>query len=227
MLCSKNNISGFERSFNILLNNRSKKDYLVNVMAKAGKQNRQNVVDKATNLYWEKGFHGTSMRNLQDEIDMRPGSIYAAFGSKEGLFKEALQHYAQQGLIKLDTLKSISGSPLMGLKAFVEAAVIKSQTCAPSGLCMLTKTISELTEEHAELLTEAKHLLNEVEKGFEKTFIEAQKIGEVDKQKNAKQLARYLQIQIMGLRTYARVNHDQKAIKELIDGLFTSIQHPQ
>ncbi|MFA0500949.1 TetR/AcrR family transcriptional regulator, partial [Vibrio sp. 10N.222.46.A1] len=56
-------------------------------MAKTAKFDRQDVVDKATNLYWEKGFHATSMRNLQDVIDMRPGSIYAAFGSKEGLFK--------------------------------------------------------------------------------------------------------------------------------------------
>lgn len=192
-------------------------------MTKAGKQNRQDVVEKATNLYWEKGFHGTSMRNLQDVIDMRPGSIYAAFGSKEGLFKEALRHYAQQGLIKLDALKLASSSPLMGLKCFVEAAVIDTQTCAPSGLCMLAKTISELTEENNELLTEAKYLLNEVENSFEKTFLEAQEVGEVDKQKDAKQLARYLQIQIMGLRTYARVNNDQKAIKELIDSLFDKI----
>ena len=64
-------------------------------MAKATKFDRQDAVDKATHLYWEKCFHGTSMRNLQDVIDMRPGSIYACFGSKEGLFKEVLNNYAQ------------------------------------------------------------------------------------------------------------------------------------
>ncbi|GLS90502.1 TetR family transcriptional regulator [Psychromonas marina] len=189
-------------------------------MAKAGKQNRQDVVEKATNLYWEKGFHGTSMRNLQDVIDMRPGSIYAAFGSKEGLFKEALQYYTQQGFAQLTALKSTTGSPLKGLKAFVEMAVIDSQDSAPSGMCMLAKTISELTEENAELLAEAKSLLHKIELSFAATFIEAQAFGEVDKEKDAKQLARSLQIQIMGLRTYTRVNNDNKAIKEMIDTLF-------
>lgn len=192
-------------------------------MAKSSKQNRQDVVDKATNLYWEKGFHGTSMRNLQDVIDMRPGSIYAAFGSKEGLFKEALQHYAQQGADNLAAFKASSGSPLKGLKLFVEAAVINSQTCAPSGMCMLAKTISELTEEHPELLAEATRLLNAVEQDLTNTFIEAQSAGEIDKDKDAQQLARYLQVQIMGLRTYARVAPDKKAVNEMIQTLFTSL----
>jgi len=193
-------------------------------MAKAGKQNRQDVVDKATNLYWEKGFHGTSMRNLQDVIDMRPGSIYAAFGSKEGLFKEALQHYAQQGADNLAALKASTGSPLQGLKLFVEAAVITSQTCAPSGICMLTKTISELTDDNADLLTEAKRLLNVVEQDLANTFVEAKNAGEIDNNKDAQQLARQLQVQIMGLRSYARVTLDKSSIANMIDELFASFK---
>ena len=59
-------------------------------MGNAAKFDRQQVIDKATHLYWEKGFHATSMRHLQEVIDMRPGSIYAAFGSKEELFKHCL-----------------------------------------------------------------------------------------------------------------------------------------
>lgn len=58
------------------------------------KHDRQDAIQKATDLFWEKGFHATSMRNIQQAMDMRPGSIYASFGSKEGLFQESLQHYA-------------------------------------------------------------------------------------------------------------------------------------
>ena len=63
-------------------------------MSKNAKFDRTEVVEKATNLYWEKGYHGTSMRDLQTTVDLRPGSIYAAFGSKDNLFKEAINHYA-------------------------------------------------------------------------------------------------------------------------------------
>ena len=50
------------------------------------KFNREDVIEKAKNLYWEKGYHATSMRNLQDVVNMPPGSIYAAFGSKDNYF---------------------------------------------------------------------------------------------------------------------------------------------
>ena len=46
------------------------------------KLDRDEVIEKVKDLYWEKGYHATSMRNLQDVVDMRPGSIYAAFGSR-------------------------------------------------------------------------------------------------------------------------------------------------
>ncbi|WOD06891.1 hypothetical protein [Marinomonas sp. GJ51-6] len=41
-------------------------------MSKKAKFDRQQVIENATNLYWEKGYHATSMRNLQDAIDLRP-----------------------------------------------------------------------------------------------------------------------------------------------------------
>jgi AcrR family transcriptional regulator len=180
------------------------------------------LIGKATNLYWQKGFHATSMRNLQNVIDMRPGSIYAAFGSKEGLFKETLQNYTQQAMAHLAKLKMSNGSPLKGLKQFIEVAVIDSQTSSPSGMCMLTKTISELTEENAELLTEAKDLLNEIERHFLNTFIEAQVACEIDKNKDATLLARHLLIQIMGLRSYARINNNPQVVAKMIDDLFVT-----
>ena len=196
-------------------------------MSKTNKKNRLDVVDKAMNLYWEKGFHGTSMRNLQDVIDMRPGSIYATFGSKEGLFKEVLQHYAQQGFENLTAFKISKGSPLQGLKAFVEEAVIASQTCAPSGMCMLAKTISELTEENAELLTQAKLLLKNIELTFATTLEEAQLAGEISQNRDTKKLASYLQVQIMGLRNYARINQDEAVIADMIDSIFLTIQQEE
>ncbi|MEL0629562.1 TetR/AcrR family transcriptional regulator [Psychromonas aquatilis] len=193
-------------------------------MAKTDKKKRADIVAKATDLYWEKGFHGTSMRNLQEVIDIRPGSIYAAFGSKEGLFKEALQHYAQQGLQHLSALKENSDSPLAALKQFVKSAVIDSQMQAPSGMCMLAKTISELTEDNADLLSEAKRLLTIIEDSFASTLLEAQQMNEIPSHKDCQQLARNLQVQIMGLRTYSRVNYQPEIIANMIDATFLALQ---
>ena len=190
-------------------------------MSKNMKYDREDVVKKATDLYWEKGFHGTSMRNLQDVIDMRPGSIYSTFGSKEGLYKEALQYYADMGVQQLEACRKVTSSPLDALKMFMKKLIIGSCHSAPSGMCLLAKTVAELTEENADLLAEAKRLLNVMEEAFVEVLVQAQECGELDKSKDTVAFARYIQVQILGLRTYLRVNdNDNLDIDKLIDELF-------
>ncbi|WP_415889881.1 TetR/AcrR family transcriptional regulator [Neptuniibacter sp. SY11_33] len=192
-------------------------------MANTLKHDRSEVLDKATNLFWEKGFHATSMRNLQDHIDMRPGSIYAAFGSKEGLFKESLNHYAKASLARLTESTHTSESPLGALKAFIKTVVLNCREDTPSEMCMLVKAIAELTEENGELLDEAKGLLKAVEQALTQLIEQAQAAGEVDSSKDAARLARYIQMQLIGLRVYARVSPDEDELVAMIDDSIASM----
>lgn len=191
-------------------------------MTTTTKYDRQDVVQKATDLFWEKGYHATSMRNLQAAVDLRPGSIYAGFGSKEGLFKETLQQYASKSLAKLKSFSEIHDSPIEALRAFITSVVTVSKTQAPSNMCMLVKTISELTEDNAELLAEAQQLLGSVEIAFADLFAEAQARGELNASKDPKRLARLLQLQLMGLRAYVRSNKEAN-IEELIEDTFATL----
>lgn len=191
-------------------------------MSSNSKYDRHLVVQKAMELYWKKGFHGTSMRNLQEVVDMRPGSIYATFGSKEALYKESIQYYAESGLAQLKDFCERSESPLVALKMFIKSVVIEDSESVPSGMCMLVKTISELTEENNELLNETKHLLNVMETAFGDVLVQAQNCGEIDASKDIADLARNTQIQLMGLRTYVRSsNMDKLQIDSFIDHFFT------
>ncbi|NVD08648.1 TetR/AcrR family transcriptional regulator [Vibrio sp. JPW-9-11-11] len=190
-------------------------------MAKAAKFDRHQVIEKATNLYWKKGFHGTSMRNLQDEIDMRPGSIYAAFGSKEALFKHALDNYTDNGKTLLQQCLNRHDSAIEALKHFTRLIVIESRTQAPNGMCMLAKTIAELTEEQHELLNYAKQCYQSMEQAFASVLEIAQQQGEIEADKDVHQLARHLQIQISGLRTYAKGSSGDLPLEQMIDEVFT------
>ncbi|KPW02661.1 HTH-type transcriptional repressor ComR [Pseudoalteromonas sp. P1-11] len=195
--------------------------FLGEVMAKTTTFDRQEVIDKATNLYWKKGFHATSMRNLQDAVDLRPGSIYSAFGNKDGLFKEALANYADMSLSLLQQCKDEHDSPLHALKAFMKLIIVESQNSAPNGICMLSKTISELTDENQDLIDVTKaHLVN-ISSALVRLIEEAQTLGEVDKNKNAEDLATHVQIQITGLRTFAKINKDKNKVSAMIDDIFT------
>jgi TetR/AcrR family transcriptional repressor of nem operon len=217
----ENKLSGLERLFKIKLNYRS--NFVLqrdNLMRTNAKFNREQVVDKATELYWQKGFNGTSMRNLQEVIDMRPGSIYASFGSKEGLFREALNHYANMGIAGLMECVEKTTSPMHALQLFMQQLVVGSKKKAPSCMCMLAKTVGELTDDNADLLAETKRLLAKIEGEFATLLIKAQEIGEIDKTKDVIKLARHIQVQTLGLRTYARTCDDSALLESMVQDVF-------
>lgn len=190
-------------------------------MSAQAKFNRDDVIEKAKNLYWEKGYHATSMRNLQDVVDMRPGSIYAAFGNKDNLFKEALNRYAEEGAANLANSIAQEETVIAGLKRFIHSVTVCSKGTAPSGMCMVVKTIGELTQNDSpDLLAHATNILERVESSFVKTFQQAINNGEISSDKDPAELARYFQIQVIGLRTYAQVSNDMGAVEKYIDGIF-------
>jgi AcrR family transcriptional regulator len=53
------------------------------------------ALEAAMVLFWRKGFAATSMNDLCDAMDVRSPSLYAAFGSKEALYLEAIQRYVE------------------------------------------------------------------------------------------------------------------------------------
>jgi AcrR family transcriptional regulator len=55
---------------------------------------RNAALDKAMKLFWVKGYEATSITDLTTALGIGPTSLYAAFGSKEQLYAEALQLYS-------------------------------------------------------------------------------------------------------------------------------------
>jgi AcrR family transcriptional regulator len=53
------------------------------------------ALEAAMLAFWRKGFAATSMNDLCDAMNVRSPSLYAAFGSKEALYLEAIQHYVE------------------------------------------------------------------------------------------------------------------------------------
>jgi AcrR family transcriptional regulator len=57
---------------------------------------RQAALDAATRLFWKKGYSATSIADLTEAMGIGSPSLYAAFGSKEQLYAEALDHYQRE-----------------------------------------------------------------------------------------------------------------------------------
>jgi AcrR family transcriptional regulator len=54
---------------------------------------RDAALEAAMLVFWRKGFSAASMNDLCDAMGIRSPSLYAAFGSKEALYLEAIDHY--------------------------------------------------------------------------------------------------------------------------------------
>ena len=181
---------------------------------------RDVLIDRARTLFWRQGWAGTSMRDLERELNLRPGSFYAAFGSKDALYGLALDRYAQLGAERLVALAK-AHDPLDALKAHLRAVV--DDPDAGARACMLAKTLLELREEiGANALAEraADHLAR-AEGAFAALFRAAQDAGRIAPHHDPDRLARRFQSDLLGLRVSAeRPDIDALALAdEIAEGL--------
>ena len=65
-------------------------------MARTKQFDQEKVLEKAMNLFWEKGYHDTSMQDLIDVLGINRASLYDTFGSKKELYDLALNKYIDQ-----------------------------------------------------------------------------------------------------------------------------------
>lgn len=193
-------------------------------MANTSKFNRTDVLTKASTLFWGKGFAGTSIRDIQDTVNMRPGSLYATFGSKEGLFKEALTSYTKQMSGSLDHCIGQVENPIEGLKSFVSFIIIDSQQNNPSGICMLYKASGEFMGENQPLFDFSQSLIQQFEKRVIGIFTDAKQLNFLDKNFDEANAGQQFIIQFTGLRNYFNGRNDPKLAHKLIEKMFTQLQ---
>ncbi|GAA3620234.1 TetR/AcrR family transcriptional regulator [Nonomuraea rosea] len=53
------------------------------------------ALERAMLVFWEHGYEGASLANLTEAMGISAKSMYAAFGNKEELFRQALERYTE------------------------------------------------------------------------------------------------------------------------------------
>ncbi len=189
-------------------------------MPRSSTHDRDEAIDRAVRLFWSRGYHATSLKDIEQSLDMRPGSIYAAFGSKAGLFGTALERYSQRMGAEFAQVAAGTDSPVEGIRRFLREV---AKACAGAGPeagwpvpgCMLVKTILELRDEEPAIRAQANQVLAEVEVILTARLTESRLRGELRADAQPRRLARLIQAQIMGLRAFSERDVSQRAVREL------------
>lgn len=185
---------------------------------------RQQALSRAMNLFWRKGFHATSLKDLEGALDMRPGSIYAAFGSKEALFRLALDRYGAEMGAQTARIFDAAPTPLAGLAAYLRSLGGLRDSDAPSYACMLMKTVLELPPGDDPARAAAEALLARAEAGFAKQFAAARDLGELAAIADPARLGRRLQINVMGLKAYAQRGADSADLRAAAEDMAREVE---
>jgi AcrR family transcriptional regulator len=112
---------------------------------------RDAALAQATTLFWKKGYEATSILELTEAMGVAAPSLYAAFGSKEQLYEEALDYYVKtyEGFV-FDGFRAASTA-----RGAVEAYLRDSASALTGGVrdmprgCMATLSFVDKSEHPA------------------------------------------------------------------------------
>ncbi|GAA3670585.1 TetR/AcrR family transcriptional regulator [Microbacterium marinilacus] len=103
------------------------------------------VVRAARGVFWEQGFDGAPLPELERATGLSRSSIYHAFGSKRGLFDAAVESYLDEVIrprLRPLTAPDVSPDALEEYLTGLRAALLRAGTLPASSGCLLVNAAS-------------------------------------------------------------------------------------
>lgn len=177
---------------------------------------REIVLDKAMKLFWEKGFHATSMDDLVKTLEINRASMYNAFGSKAGLFEMALEKYKNTNVKRVGDFLYYQLNVRKGLNLLFENLISEALLKGASKGCFIVNTTTELANTNPEI--DKKLLEHKV--AFESVFYNYLKYGvdngQISPYKDLNMIASYLYVMQSGLYVVSKVNANKEQLGKTV-----------
>lgn len=169
-------------------------------MPRAAPYDRETALDAAMALFWEKGFHATSLKDLEVALAMKPGSIYAAFTSKENLYLLALERYFKKSRAGFRDHVAGAASSLDAMADHFRSYARTAPDDVSRKACMLTKTMVDTRTTDPAIAATTRNYLIAMQDEFAAAFAAAQNAGELADSADPDRLARRFQANVTALR---------------------------
>jgi len=174
---------------------------------------KDDVLKKAMLLFWDKGYHATSIQNLVTALGINRGSLYDTFGGKKNLFEQALALYCNHNIkITREFLQSEESVKLAIKKLF---QVFIDDSVEDKKGCFVVNTTTELSCEDDIINAALLHNKDNFEAMFCECLKKGQESGEISQDKDIKSLSYMIYVLFSGIRVVARLEKDNQRLHKL------------
>jgi TetR/AcrR family transcriptional repressor of nem operon len=175
------------------------------------------VLDKAMQAFWNRGYEATSMQDLVARTGINRGSLYATYRDKHALFLGALRRYAETiHLKRLADLESRYGPREAIRQSFL---AFMSQTSEKGGNrgCFLTNTALELAAHDPDAGRIVAQAQKQTEAWFARMIRKGKAEGEVAPHVKPVEAAGALLASLIGLSVLARSRPERTLLRSIVD----------
>lgn len=170
-------------------------------MARKKQYIEEEVIQKAMNLFWKNGYETTSMQMLEKEMGINKFSIYASFGSKNGVFLASLKCYKEKLKVITEKLKN-SNNGITGIQEYFYDFLDFSKENDLRKGCLVTNTANELNEDSDKDIREQLFIFtNYIKSLFHKNLVQENRLSDT----KLEELSDYLIVSMYGLASASRV----------------------
>jgi TetR/AcrR family transcriptional regulator, transcriptional repressor for nem operon len=126
------------------------------------------VVSSAKLVFWRRGYEGSTLSDLEASTGLSRSSLYQAYGSKEGLFDEALAEYIETFISPRLAPMERAGSGLGDIQRFFRqlARLFRADPTAAQRGCLWVNTLAEFSGREALVNTRAGEFQQRLYKAF-------------------------------------------------------------
>lgn len=175
------------------------------------------MVDRAVDVFWERGYAGTSTRDLTRELDLNPSSLYRAFGDKRLFYLRVLDRYAEtEGAALRAAIDSGSGVR-DGLRDWLYAAIDGLCDDPRKRGCLMVNSLTEVGGRDPEALMRSQAAFDAVRDALSVVLARARAVGEVAPDVEPSVGAELLLTVLLGLKVQGRAQADRERLRASVD----------